>query len=406
MKKRHAWMGCLLLLCGSAVAAGKTGVTWVASWAASPIAMALPQPAADSTFENTIHLSLGGSAVRVTLTNEFGRTPLRINHVRLRAASTDATYRPLTFGGQSEVLIPAGGTATSDLVPMQTPALSDLTVRLYLTADQTVNPTCHESAIATNHIFHGDIADGAMPDNGQSYTSWCFLKDVQVQSDANASTIVALGDSITDGAHATVDANHRWPDYFAARLQGNAKTKGVAIVNQGIGGNRILYEGHGPSAASRVDRDVIAQPGVRYLVLLEGINDIDQTINPQNAEAQLTVEQMTSAVSQIVERAHAHHILVYGATLTPNAGIKTVTAHVNELRNAYNHWLRTSGVADGVIDFDLALRDPQKPNELLKEYDCGDHLHPSDAGYKAMADAIDLTLFDADKEPNHNKRSR
>lgn len=387
MKKQ--WMF-LLLLCSSAAVGAKRTPGWVVSWAASPMGMTLPHPAGDSTFENTVHLSLGGHSVRVTVTNEFGRTPLRVEHVRLRQPGQPGADLPLTFNGNASVLIPAGGTATSDTIPMQVKGLSDLAVRFYLPPQEIASPTCHQAAIATNHIFQGDLADGM---TGEPYNSWCFLKDVQVQDTDNAATIITLGDSITDGAHATVDANHRWPDYLAIRLQANKTTKHIALANEGIGGNRILFDGHGPSAASRVDRDVIAQPGVRYLVLLEGINDIDQTINLQSAEAQLTLEQMTSTVAQIVERAHAHHILVYGGTLTPNGGVKTVTPHVNELRNGYNQWLRTSGVVDGIIDFDHAVRDPHKPNELLPLYDSGDHLHPSDAGYKAMADAVDLSLF-------------
>lgn len=364
------------------------------SWAASPMGMSLPHPAGDSTFENIVHLSLGGHLVRITVTNEFGRTPLRVEHARLRLLGQQGADLPLTFQGNASVLIPAGGTATTDAVSMQVKGLSDLAVRLYLPEQEVASPTCHQGAVATNHIFQGDLADTVAGETGEPYNSWCFLKDVQVQETESAATIVTLGDSITDGAHATIDANHRWPDYLAIRLQAAKKTKHAAIANEGIGGNRILFDGHGPSAASRIDRDVIAQPGVKYLILLEGINDIDQTINPQSAEAQLTLEQMTSAVAQIVERPHAHHILVYGGTLTPNGGVKTVTPHVNELRNDYNQWLRTSGVVDGVIDFDRAVRDPQKPNELLPSYDSGDHLHPSDAGYKAMADSVDLSLFE------------
>lgn len=394
MKKRFKCWVSLLLLSSSAAAVAKEPPRWVLSWAASPMGMSLPHPAGDSTFENIVHLSLGGHSVRITVTNEFGRTPLRVEHIRLRLLGQQGADRPLTFQGNAQVLIPAGGTATTDTVSMQVKGLSDLAVRLYLPQQEVASPTCHQAAIATNRIAQGDLVDGTKGELGEPYNSWCFLKDVQVQETGNAATIVALGDSITDGAHATVNANHRWPDFLAIRLQTTRKTKHAAIANEGIGGNRILFDGHGPSAASRIDRDVIAQPGVRYLVLLEGINDIDQTINPQSAEAQLTLEQMTSAVSQIVARAHTHNIFVYGGTLTPNGRVKTVTPRVNELRNGYNQWLRTSGVVDGVIDFDHALRDPQKPNELLPIYDSGDHLHPSDAGYKAMADAVDLSLFD------------
>jgi lysophospholipase L1-like esterase len=385
-----------LFLCGKMSAVEPQN--WVASWASSPMELKLPKPAGDSTFLDIVHLSLGGDAFRITLTNEFGLAPLRVDNVHValvsdQGAARQDTDRPLTFDSQTSVLIPAGGTVTSDPVQMRVQAISDLAVSIYLAPQEVAVPTCHESAISTNYIFNGNQTTGAAWQSGTLLNSWCFLKNVQVHGGKDAATIIAFGDSITDGAHSTVGTNHRWPDYLAARLQANKKTSHIAVVNEGIGGNRILFNGHGPSAASREDRDVIAQPGVKYLVLLEGINDIDQTINPDSAESKLTVQELTSAVAQIVQRAHQHNIKVFGATLTPNGGAKRVTPHVNELRNGYNEWLRTSGVVDKMIDFDVAVRDPEKFNELLPANDSGDHLHPSDAGYKAMADSIDLTLF-------------
>lgn len=382
---------------GSAVARQTHTAHWVASWATSPVGMKLAQSAAKTTFRNTIHVSLGGDAIRITLTNEFGSSPLLVKTASVYTGAgspgTGSSSHMLTFGGDSQVLIPAGGTAVSDSVTMKVPALSEVTVSIFL-PDQTIEiPTCHEAAIATNLILSGDQMLGPTSGDSKPYNSWCFLKDLQVQADEKAATIVAFGDSITDGAHATVGANHRWPDYLAARLQADPKTSHLSVVNEGIGGNRILFNGHGPSAAARFDRDVLAQPGVKYVILLEGINDIDQTINPDSAEAQLTVQQLISAATQMVERAHAHGIMVYGATLTPNGNRSGVTPHVNELRSAYNQWLRTAGVVDAVIDFDKAVRDIQQPGNLAPANDSGDHLHPSDAGYKAMADAIDLALF-------------
>jgi lysophospholipase L1-like esterase len=283
--------------------------------------------------------------------------------------SPNSTTRPnaLTFGGEKSVLVPAGGTAASDPLAIKVPALSDVTVNIFL-PDQTIEtPTCHESAIATNLILAGDQTLASTSTDSKPYNSWCFLKDLQVQVDKKAETIVALGDSITDGAHSTVGANHRWPDYLAARLQANSKTAHLSIINEGFGGNRILFNGHGPSAAARFDRDVLTQADVKYLVLLEGINDIDQTIRPDSAEAELTVQQLVSAVTQMVQRAHAHGIKVFGATLTPNGNRTGVTPHVNELRSAYNQWLRTAGVVDAVIDFDKAARDIQQPDILAPE---------------------------------------
>jgi lysophospholipase L1-like esterase len=230
-------------------------------------------------------------------------------------------------------------------------------------------------------------------EHAHTYSSDCFIKSVEVSADEKAATVVAFGDSITDGAYSTLDANLRWPDVLATRLHADKHTAHLAVVNQGFGGNRILYDGSGPSALARFDRDVLAQPGVRYVILLEGINDIGQMSRPDSPEAQLTPQELIFGYAQLIIRAHQHGIKVFGATITPNEGVHSATPQGEKVREAFNTWLRTGGVADGVIDFDKAVQDPANPRRLLALYDSGDHIHPSDAGYKAMGQAIDLKLF-------------
>jgi lysophospholipase L1-like esterase len=220
------------------------------------------------------------------------------------------------------------------------------------------------------------------------------VKGIDVStSDPKAAAIVAYGDSITDGALSTRDVNRRWPDVLARRLQENSKTAHLSVLNEGIGGNRVLHDGTGPNALARFDRDVLAQSGVKYLIILESINDIGRTAQPRAPGDEITVPQLISALTQLVTRTHAHGVKVFGATLTPYVGANYASPAGEQMREAINQWIRTSGVFDGVIDFDQATRDPANPTVFDPAADSGDHLHPGDAGYEKMGSAIDLSLF-------------
>lgn len=358
----------------------------------------LAQPAGDSTFRNIVHISLGGPSVRVTLTNEFGVTPLEVGNAHIAYGAGDGSIRPssdhrLTFGGNISLMIPAGGFVVSDPVPMSVDDRSDLAVSVYLPNQTIANPTCHQLAESTNYIVSGDNAGEATIENARTYTSWCFVKGIDVQAGDKAATIVALGDSITDGARSTLNANRRWTDYLALRLREDKKTAHFSVLNQGISGNRILFDGAGPNAISRFDRDVLAQPRVKYLVILEAINDIGRIGRPGDPGANVTAQDLIYAVTQLVLRAHQHGITVFGGTLTPVGGAAAFTPPKEQVRQAYNTWIRSGGIVDGVIDFDKAVQDPKSPLAFLPTNDSGDHVHPNDAGYKAMADSIDLKIF-------------
>jgi lysophospholipase L1-like esterase len=401
---RRTGFGCAALLglalCGIANAADKSAAPqWIGTWGASPMAMKIEEPVANSTYRSIVHISLGGDSLRVALTNEFGTAPLTVGaaHLALSAgggATQPGSDHPLTFGGRATVMIPAGGFVLSDPVAMQAAPLSDLVISVYLPEQEVATPTCHQLGSSTNYIASGDATAISTLENPRPLKSWCFVKGVDVETSAkNAAAIVTFGDSITDGAASTPDANRRWPDDLAQRLRADKKTANLAILNQGISGNRLLYDGAGPSAIARFDRDVLSQPGVKYLIILEGINDIGRIPKTGDPESSITAPDLIFALTQLVTRAHQHGIKVYGATLTPYGGAGYASQAGEAVREAVNQWIRTGGVFDAVIDFEKATQDPKNPTAFLPEDDHGDHLHPSDAGYKAMSDSIDLKLF-------------
>jgi len=392
-----------LTISSLAALAQGANANWVGTWAASPVGTVVnsgqPSPA-NSTYRNIVHISIGGPSVRVQLTNEFGTEALKVGAADIATSSGGGSIQPgsdhaLTFNGKPIVEIPAGALVLSDPVAMPATPLSDLVVSIYLPDQQIRNTTCHTGGHSTNYVLRGNASAAPTADNSSPITSWCFVKGIDVSTNAadHAAAIVTFGDSITDGAQSTYDMNRRWPDVLAARLQADKKTAHLSVLNQGIGGNRVLHDGYGPSALARFDRDVIAQSGAKYLIILEGINDIGHLKNPHEPGDIITADDLIFGLSQLVTRAHQHGIKVFGATLTPYLPTGYSTPQGEQVRVAYNQWIRTSGVFDGVIDFDKITQDPAHPDQLLPDYDSGDHLHPKDAGYKAMGDAIDLSQF-------------
>ncbi|MEU4561615.1 SGNH/GDSL hydrolase family protein [Actinoplanes sp. NPDC023936] len=406
---------------GGGGGAGGGGSAWVGTWSTAVTGAALPpQPATvfqDQTLRQIVHVSTAGSELRVRLSNEYGTEPLVVGEARVARRPAGATGseivpgsdRPLRFGGRGSISIPPGAPALSDTVRLSVPALSDLVISIYLPG-RTPASTVHGSAFQRNFVAAGNVTRAAALSGATETTSWHFLSGVSVTGPARSGAVVAFGDSITDGAITTVDANHRWPDFLARRLQADRSSRHLGVLNKGIGGNRILHDGNtlpdtpfagigplfGDSALSRFDRDVAAQPGVRYVVVLLGINDIGQPGSTSPVSETVSVEELIGGYRQMIARAHERGLLIYGATLTPFADttIPGYYSAANEAkRQAVNAWIRSSGEWDAVIDFDRAVRDPAQPLRMLPAYDSGDHLHPNDAGMQAMAEAIPLRLF-------------
>ena len=373
---------------------------WVGTWAAAPVALknASGTLADATTLREIVHTSRGGSRARVTLTNELGTDSLTISaaHLALRGEGSGilpGSDHPLTFSGQSSVTIPPGAVAVSDPISVKLPATGDAVVSLSLPAQQLHTITAHALALETNYATPGDESGAVNLPAATPLKQWRFLKSIEVSSEAGDGSIVTLGDSITDGTHSTPDTDRRWPDVLARRLQTSEAYRGLGVLNEGIGGNRILHDGAGPNALARFDRDVLSQAGVRYLIILEGINDIGRTTAPHTPEDAVTAGQVIGGLTQLIERAHTHGIKVYGATLTPFVGAGYSSPAAEVMRQAVNTWIRTSGRFDAVIDFDKVIRDSAVPDHFAAAFDSGDHLHPNDAGYKAMGESIDLTLF-------------
>jgi lysophospholipase L1-like esterase len=406
-----------LTLTGSAVAGGPPAA-WTGTWSTAVTgAAAPPMPATvfeDQTLRQIVHVSVAGRSLRVRLSNEYGTEPLVIGEARVarRTGGSEiliGTDRRLTFGGRSSFSIPPGAPALSDPVALAAPAMSDLVVSVYL-PNRTVAATVHGSAFQTNYVAAGNATRSPTLTGATTTTSWHFLSGVSVAGTRKSASVVAFGDSITDGAVTTVDANHRWPDYLARRLQAKASLRHLGVLNKGIGGNRLLYDGNtlpgtpfdgigplfGDSALDRFDRDVLAQPGARDVIVLLGINDIGQPASIAPPSEAVTVDDLIFGYRQLIARAHERGLRIFGATMTPfqDTTIPGYYTEANEAKRlAANRWIRTSGEYDGVIDFDRAVRDPAQPSRMLPRYDSGDHLHPNDAGMRAMADAIPLRLF-------------
>ena len=399
----------LFVLFGGEQPAGQSGRPgsphWVGSWASAQLRAegggAIPAATlGDLTIRQNVRLSLGGARLRIRLSNAFGTTPLTVDAANLARATSPASARiepggqPLTFGGRAGVTIAPGAEAASDPVALDVPALGRVAVSLYLRRAPAVQTSHAWSRAVGYHVRGNRVAAPDLP-GARRDTHWFFLTGVDVEAPAPAAAIVAFGDSITDGFGVAYDSDRRWPDLLARRLQANAATRHLAVLNQGIGGNRVLLDGFGPSALSRFERDVLGQPGVRFLILFEGVNDIGTIPRATGQERRAFVARMIAAYERLIGRARARGIRVIGATILPFGGSehdRPAGAHEGD-RRAINAWIRAPGHFDALLDFDALLRDPANPARLRRVYDSGDGLHPSLAGYQAMADAVPLSLF-------------
>jgi lysophospholipase L1-like esterase len=399
----------LLVLVLLAADSADAQTSWVGTWASS---QQIPEPAnalpaadlADATLRQVVHLSVGGAALRVHLSNAFGTEPLHITSVHVArpvsrsAARIDpASDRAVDFSGAGDVTIPAGAEYISDPVDSPVAALSDLAITIHID-EAPAQQTGHPGSRATSYVAHGDLVVAAGLPDAKKVDHWYFLAGVDVAAARTAASVVTLGDSITDGHAATTNGNDRWTDVLAERLQSVSATRSLGVLNEGIGGNHLLTDGLGPNVLARFDRDVLAQTGVRSVIVLEGVNDLGGLTRlgeVSASEHHALVARILAAYEQIVLRAHAHGIRVIGATILPYAG----SDYYHPLpssdadRVAVNQWIRAPGHFDAVIDFDKTMRDPDHPDRLLPAYDCGDHLHPSPRGYRVMGESIPLSLF-------------
>jgi lysophospholipase L1-like esterase len=348
---------------------------------------------------------MGGQVVRIRLSNLFGSQSVEVGavHIATRgsaAAIVAGSDRPLTFNGHTAVTIPPNAIIFSDPVTLDVRPESDLAISLYV-PHAAMGGGVHYAAEQTGYVGAGNQVAAVSISEPQTIASWVFLAGVDVKAPAGTGAVVAFGDSITDGSRSTPDTNRRWPDDVARRLLARGGRQSLSVVDAGIGGNRILHDAQsnlrfGVNALARFDRDVLEQPGVKYVIVLEGINDLGHAGSSAPLSETVTADDLIGALQQLIERSHEHNVKIYGGTLTPFEG--TVfpgyfSAEKEVTRKALNEWIRTSKAFDGVIDFDKALRDPAHQDRVLPAFDSGDHLHPSDAGYKAMAECIDLGLF-------------
>ncbi|MEP9400703.1 SGNH/GDSL hydrolase family protein [Sphingomonas sp. VNH70] len=399
------WCGVALALVAAPVQAGP----WVAGWTTSPVKAGTeqrlpPDQAQDTTVRQIVRVTIGGRALRVRFTNAFGATPLRIAgaHVALATGPADAATRPgsdraLTFAGKADVVIPAGADWWSDPVALPLRAFDDVAISTRF-ADLPEQQTGHAGARTRSWVAKGDALADPVFAGAAPVERWFQIAGVEVDAAPAARAIVAFGDSITDGYGTSGGAHARWTDGLARRLAANRATAQVAVLNHGIGGNCVLAECSGPNALARFDRDVLSQPGVTHVVLLEGINDLGGLARERSVSAQERVAhsaRLIAGYGQLVARGRARGLKVIGGTVMPfvGNGYYHPDAAAEAARQAVNAWIRTPGNFDAVIDFDRAIRDPAQPDRMLPAYDSGDHLHPSVAGYKAMADAVPLAVF-------------
>jgi len=395
--------GFALLLAGPVYA--RPDSQWVTAWSTAQMTPGAdsalsPADTTGATLRQTVHIARGGKTLRLRLSNAMSTEPLHLRNIHVALATTTgasaidpASDRPVTFGGLGDIVIPAGADYISDPVALIVADQSTLAVSFHM-PETPKQQTGHPGSRTTSWLASGDHATDADLVGAAKFDHWFHIAAVDIDHGSAKAAVVAFGDSITDGYGIKPNSDTRWPDFLAARL----KDKPVSVLNAGIGGNRLLLDGLGPNASARFDRDVLSQSGVKYVIVLEGVNDLgmltrDAPASPEDHAG--LVARMKTAYLQMIAKAHSHGLKVFGGTITPFMGMDYYHPDaLNEAdRQAVNTWIRTSGAFDAVIDFDAALRDPAQPDRLSPAYDSGDHLHPSPTGYKAMADAVDLKLF-------------
>jgi lysophospholipase L1-like esterase len=418
-----SWLGSALAVLGACVPPGARAVdadsnepTWVGTWAAAPQPF---MPGHLESFRNQslrliVHTSVGGTRVRIKISNLFGDRPLRLGAARVARRTVEADIdsgsdRELTFGGQRSTLVPAGSIVASDPVSLDVPALADLAVSLFL-PDTTAATTSHFLALQTSYVSSdsGDTTGATRFTVAKTTDSWPFLTGVEVDASRTGFAIVAFGDSGIDGDGCTSDKNTRWPDVLAVRLQAS-NVRNVGVLNEGMIGNRLLRDSpqgaggefgaaFGPAGLARFERDALEQPGARYIVVRLGVNDIGFPDALSPGAERVTAENLIAGYRQLIERARARSIRVVGATITPfeNATLAPgyYTKEKEAVRQRVNDWIRGGGEFDVVVDLDRLVADPSHPARLLPSYDSGDHLHANDAGYAAIGSAMPLTLFE------------
>ncbi|MHC5206171.1 SGNH/GDSL hydrolase family protein [Pseudomonas chlororaphis] len=404
MKALHARFS-LPLIVTALLAAGPVLAqdNWLTTWMASPqptwgnelpLPTRIPEVLADSTIHQKLRVSVGGSQVRVVISNEYGKQPLLIGAARV--AASEGARQVLKFGGEEQVSIAPGETRTSDPAALVVPALGDLVVSLYL-PQRTPLTTFHWDGKQTALISPGNQVNAQRLEGKEQVEARLFLSDILVDAPLDSRALVVLGDSITDGNGSTRDSNRRWPDFLAQRLA----AKNVAVLNGGISGARLLEDGMGASALARFERDVLSKPGVKSVVLMLGINDISWPGTAFAPNVPLpSLDKLIAGYRQLIDQAHSHNLRIIGTTLLPFEGALegSIIEHYHsapkeQLRQALNRWIRTSQAFDAVIDFDQMTRDPRHPTQLLPQIDSGDHLHPGDAGNRAMAEGVELKVL-------------
>ncbi len=414
---------CALFIVSATTKAQSHDEHWIATWGTAqqliyngptpprppqnpppPINLAIPSmwsSVNNQTVRMIARASVGGRSVRVRLVNAFGSAPLQIGAAHVALRSKDSTIVPasdrvVTFSGRASCLIPPGAVMLSDPVDLTVAPLAELAVSLYLPKESTTSTHLfgeHTSYLSKGGDFSGntEIADAT------TSLAYYWLAGIDVLAPANAATIVTFGDSITDGHGSMPNTNHTWPAYFTKRLQKDKRTANFGVVNVGISGNRVLGDGGGVlggmSALARLERDVLLQPGAKFVLLMEGINDISGRTRQPDADEKAVAEDLIAAYKQIIAQVHSRGMKIIGCTLTAYEGSRAFTEKGEMARTAVNQWIRTSGAYDAVVDFDVATRDPKNPKRFVEAFHAGDWLHPGDTGYEAMANAIDLTIF-------------